>query len=90
MQSRLRHSTGCLNPPVPVQAAYAEAIAAFHAANPQPERERPGATPSRRAQTAFALFLADFKRGYKVRPHLSTGSCHAPPAVNVDRQPSSY
>lgn len=83
---RRLHKT-LLNLPVPVQAAYAEAIAAFHAANPQPERERPGATPSRRAQTAFALFLADFKRGYKVRPRLSTGSYCAPPAVNVDRHP---
>ena len=60
-----------MNVSSPVQAAYAEAIAAFHAANPQPERERPGATPSRRAQTAFALFLADFKRHYKVRPRLT-------------------
>ena len=87
---RLRQNKTLLHPFVPVQAAYAEAIAAFHAANPQPERERPGATPSRRAQTAFALFLADFKRGYKVRSRLPTGSCCAPPAANVDRHPSSY
>lgn len=62
-----------------IQAQYAEAIAAFKAANPQPERESPSSSGTvRRPQSAYALYLADYKRQYKV-------SGRAEDNVSIDR-----